>query len=183
MAILQLGDGTISHNFDEIVRELAAFSICLKHYPLNSSLLSTALLAEAILPEAEKRELLELYDRQFSLLKQETSCLWYDLLVLHPGSPHLHTLSQANHYHTHTASETLCVLAGAAIFSFIELDGRQVQLLVQPGDFIQIPAGVEHWFSLTATLQFKAVRYFTTVDGWVPRYAASDMSNFLKKRL
>ncbi|MEP0872543.1 cupin domain-containing protein [Trichocoleus desertorum AS-A10] len=170
MAILQLSNGKVCGNSSEIVRELALFNVQLQHYSLEAPQHWADLLAEDVLPDLEKRQILELCDRQLGSLKQETSYLWSDLLVFHPGSSQLHSISTYNRYHTHKAPEALYILSGEAIFSFIELDGQQVQLLVQPGDYVQIAAGVEHWFSPTASLEFKAVRYFTTVDGWVPQY-------------
>jgi len=41
---------------------------------------------------------------------------------------------------------------------------------VHAGDYIHVPAGTEHWFVLTPARRIKAVRYFVTTEGWVPRY-------------
>jgi 1,2-dihydroxy-3-keto-5-methylthiopentene dioxygenase len=118
----------------------------------------------------------------FEFLKQEGGYLWSDLLVLHPGSPNLAMLvATYSRYHNHTAAEALYLLAGEAIFGFLRPNGSQVQLLLQAQDYLHIPAGVEHWFTPAASLHCKAVRYFTTVEGWVPQYTGTQWSDYLGK--
>ena len=171
MAILQLDNGTIYRELSDIVRELDSLNIRVKQYTSGTSLLFPNLFEQDILAEPEKQQILELHDSVFEFIKQEGSYLWSDLLVLHPGSPNLQTLAATySRYHTHPDPETLHVLAGEAIFSFVQHDGSQMQLLLQAQDYIHIPIGVEHWFSLAASLHVKAVRYFTTAAGWMPYY-------------
>ena len=52
-------------------------------------------------------------------------------------------------------------------------DGTQVELTVQPQEYINVPAGTEHWFYLTPKRRVKAVRYFTNTEGWVPEYTGT----------
>ncbi len=79
------------------------------------------------------------------------------------------------------AAEPLYVLAGEMIFGFVRADGSQIQLLVQAQDYLLISAGVEHWCSLTASLNFKGVRYFTTAEGWLPSYTGTELSDSFNK--
>jgi 1,2-dihydroxy-3-keto-5-methylthiopentene dioxygenase len=53
-------------------------------------------------------------------------------------------------------------------------DGTQVELTVQAEDYINLPAHTEHWFDLTPSQRIKAVRYFTTTEGWVPEYTNTE---------
>ena len=50
------------------------------------------------------------------------------------------------------------------------LDTLVGALRVQPGDYLRIPAGVEHRFTLTATRRIKALRLFADTAGWVAQY-------------
>lgn len=178
MATLLLDDGTIESNLDEVVRELAPLGIYLRHYDPGTSLLFPSLLTQDVLTDSEKCHIVELHNSVFEFLQQENGYLWCDLLNLHPGSPNLQTLTAAySKYHTHTAPEPLYVLAGEMIFGFVKPDGSQLQLLVQSQDYLHIPAGVEHWCSLTGSLHFKAVRYFTAADGWIPNYTGTQLSD------
>jgi 1,2-dihydroxy-3-keto-5-methylthiopentene dioxygenase len=179
MALLQLDGGTIYTDIEEIAEQLAPLRVHLRHFEIGASLVFPGLSDQDVVTESEKRNILQLHDSLFAFLKQERCYLWSDLLNVHPGSSHLQSLvATYSRYHVHTAPEALYVLAGGAIFRFVRTDGSQVQLLVQPQDYLHISAGVEHGFSLDASLRFKAVRYFTTVEGWVPQYTKTRISNF-----
>ena len=182
MPTLLLDDGTIKVNLDEIVGELAPLGIHLKHYDPGTSLIFPHLLEQDVLTDTDKHQIIELHNGVFECLLQENGYLWSDLLNLHPGSANLQNLiATYSRYHHHTAPEALYVLAGEMIFGFVKPDGDQVQLLIQSQDYIHIPAGVEHWCSPSALLHFKAIRYFTSVEGWVPNYTGTQMSNSLNK--
>ncbi|MBH8556161.1 acireductone dioxygenase [Nostocaceae cyanobacterium CENA357] len=182
MATLLLDDGTVESDLSEIVSQLASLGIYLKRYDPGTSLFSFDLLEQDSLTDSEKRYIIELHNSVFEFIQQENGYLWCDLLNLHPGSPTLQTLiATYGSYHTHTAPEALYVLSGEIIFGFVKPDGSQVQLLVQSQDYIYISAGVEHWCSPGASLNFKAVRYFTTADGWVPNYTGTQLIDSLYK--
>jgi 1,2-dihydroxy-3-keto-5-methylthiopentene dioxygenase len=182
MAILLLEEGTVESDLSEIVREMALVGVHLKHYDPGTSLLFANLLEQDVLTALEKDYIVELHNSVFEFLQQENSSLWCDLLNLHPGAPNLKMLEDTySRYHTHTAPELLYVLSGEMIFGFVRPDGSQIQLLVQSQDYISIPPGVEHWCSLTASLNFKAVRYFTCAEGWVPNYTGTQLDDSLNK--
>lgn len=177
MAKLLLENNTIYHDLSDIEREITPLGIQLRHFDPGSALLFPDLPNQDMLADTQKREILELHNSLFEFLKQEGSFLWNDLLVLHPGSPNLHTLvTTYSRYHTHNAPEAYYVLAGEAIIGLLKPDGSQLQLLIEAQDYLHIPTKVEHWFSPSATLNFKAVRYFANVEGWVPQYTGTKMS-------
>ncbi|MBE9004173.1 acireductone dioxygenase [Fortiea sp. LEGE XX443] len=182
MAILLLEECTVESDLSQIVRELAPVDVHLKHYDPGTSLLFVNLLEQDVLTALEKDYIVELHNSVFEFLQQDNNSLWCDLLNVHPGVPNLQMLLDTySRYHTHTAPELLYVLAGEMIFGFVRPDGSQVQLLVQSQDYISIPAGVEHWCSPTASLNFKGVRYFTSAEGWVPNYTNTQLSDSLNK--
>ncbi|HEY9624546.1 MAG TPA: hypothetical protein V6C78_29590 [Crinalium sp.] len=182
MAILLLEDGTIVRDMGAIADELFPLGIWLKHFDPGMSLLFPNLAEQDVLTTEEKQYILELHDSQFEFLKRQGNYVWSDLLVLHPGSPTLDmVLKTYGRCHAHTAPEALYMLSGELVIGFVYSDGRQAQLLLQSQDYIHIPHGVEHWSSLTASLTVKAVRYFTTADGWVPQYTGTIFSNFVEK--
>jgi 1,2-dihydroxy-3-keto-5-methylthiopentene dioxygenase len=171
MAILRLEDGTQYTNFNEIDEELASLNIQLKHLPIGEKLAVHRLLEQDILKAEQKDQVLAAVDSYFIELKRTAGYQWRDLTVLHPGSPCLYALiTHFDRCHTHADDEALYVLAGECIFGFVRPDRSQVELIVQAQEYISVPALTEHWFCPTASLQFKAVRYFTTVGGWTPQY-------------
>ncbi|MBD2295477.1 acireductone dioxygenase [Anabaena sphaerica FACHB-251] len=171
MAILLLDDGTTENDLSEIVRELEVLGIKLRHYDPGTSLLFPELIEQETITDSQKRHIVVVHNSVFEFLQQENGYLWSDLLNIHPGSPNLDTwMATYGRYHTHNASEAIYLLAGEMIYGFVKPDGSQIQLLVQSQDYLHIPAGVEHWCSFSACLHFKVIRYFTTVEGWMPNY-------------
>jgi 1,2-dihydroxy-3-keto-5-methylthiopentene dioxygenase len=182
MATLLLDDGTIENDLDEIVRELALLGIQLRHYDPGTSLLFPNLIDQDVVTSSEKLYILELHNSVFEFILQENGSLWCDLLNVHPGSPNLQALiATYSRYHTHTTAEPIYILAGEMIYGFVRADGSQIQLLVHAQDYLYIPAGVEHWCSPSVSLHFKAVRYFATVEGWVPNYTGTQLIDALQK--
>ncbi len=171
MATLLLDDGRTESDLDEIVSQLEPLGIQLHHYDPGTSLLFPDLLQQEVVTESEKQYIVELHNSVFEFLQQKNGYVWCDLQILHPGSPHLQALIMTyGRYHTHTAAESLYLLAGEIIYSFIKPDGSQIQLLLQAQDYLHIPPEVEHWSSPGASLHFKVIRYFQNAEGWVPNY-------------
>ncbi|MBO9678423.1 MAG: cupin domain-containing protein [Acidovorax sp.] len=94
-----------------------------------------------------------------------------DLVVLHPGTPGLEeALARFDQAHTHGDDEVRYILDGEGLFGFFDAAGRERVARVGPGDYLRIPAGVEHRFTLTPARRIKALRLFSDTAGWVARY-------------
>ncbi|MGI0487839.1 cupin domain-containing protein [Pantanalinema rosaneae CENA516] len=176
MAILQLADQQV-HGLTSISPVLEAINIRLEYHPIQLLPAAKDLLERDVLELEHRQNLLELYQDHLAAIVPDGEYAWCDLLVLHPGSPNLQTIEHNyGRYHTHADPEVLYVLAGSAIFGFTHPDqGSQLQLRLEAGDFLHIPSHVEHWFSLTALLQFKAARYFVNTNSWMAHYTNTVM--------
>jgi 1,2-dihydroxy-3-keto-5-methylthiopentene dioxygenase len=182
MATLLLDDGAIESDLTTIVQALEPLGIKLRHYDPGTSLLFPNLEEQDTVTEPEKRYIIELHSSVFEFLQKENNYLWCDLLNVHPGSPNLQAqITTYQHYHTHTAPEAVYLLAGEMIYGFVRPDGSQVQLLLQAQDYLHIPTEVEHWSSPAASLHFKVIRYFTTVEGWIPNFTGTQVSDSMNK--
>lgn len=179
MALLKFSDGTILNEPEAIASVLESLYIDFKHYDPGTSLLFPDLDQQDVLDEPAKCDILDLHDSQFEYLRRDQGYLFFDMLNVHPGSPQLGTIIETyRHYHTHTEPEAIYVLAGEAIYGFKNSDQTEIQLLVQAQDYLHIPAAVEHWFNLSASLSLKAVRYFSGVSGWTPKYTQTNKQNW-----
>jgi 1,2-dihydroxy-3-keto-5-methylthiopentene dioxygenase len=177
MAILQLEDGKTYTKLEDIARELAPLNVQLNHWTVGEKAQIRQLLEQEILTEAEKEQVLESLDHYFQQLQQTADYQSRDLIVLHPNTPNLDTLlSKFNRCHTHADDEVRYIIDGEGIFGFVRPDGSQVELTIQPEEYINVPAGTEHWFYLTDRRRVKAVRYFTTTEGWVPEYTNTEIN-------
>jgi 1,2-dihydroxy-3-keto-5-methylthiopentene dioxygenase len=176
MAILRLEDGTTYTKLGDIAQELAPLNIQLNFWPIGDNPEIQNLLAQDALTEEEKEQVLQALDGYFEELKASAGYQSRDLIVLHPAVPNLDTLlSKFDRCHYHTDAEVRYIIAGEGIFGFIRPDGSQVELTVQPEEFINVPENTEHWFYLTPSQRIKAVRYFTTMAGWVPEYTDQEI--------
>ncbi len=134
------------------------------------------MLAKDALSDTEKEQVLQGLDRYFQQLKETAGYQSRDLIVLHPDIPNLDALlAKFDKCHTHADDEVRYIVAGEGVFGFVRPDGSQVEVTVKPEEFINVPANTEHWFYLTPTRKIKAVRYFTSTEGWTPQYTGTEI--------
>jgi len=171
MARLRYEDGRSETNLDAIQAALAPLGIAVKHWPTGDDPELKRLLARPALSDAEKEAVLGGLDHYFQTLKDEAGYQTRDLIVLHADVPNLDALlAKFDQCHTHDDDEVRYIVDGDGVFGFVLPDGAQVHLTVQAGEYINVPADTEHWFYLTSQRRIKAVRYFTSTEGWTPRY-------------
>ncbi|MEL7037328.1 MAG: cupin domain-containing protein [Cyanobacteria bacterium J06592_8] len=171
MAVLHLEDGTTYTQLEDISPQLEPLNVHLNRWPVGDSSQLQALLKKDALDETEKEQVLQELDQYFEQLKQTAGYRSRDLIALHPDIPNLEGfLTKFQSCHTHEADEVRYIIDGEGVFGFVCLDGSQMELTIQPEEYINVPAGTEHWFHLTKSKRIKAVRYFTTTEGWVPEY-------------
>ncbi|EAW38969.1 acireductone dioxygenase [Lyngbya sp. PCC 8106] len=171
MAILQLEDGITYTQIEDISRQLEPLNVRLNHWPVREDSEFQALLNQPALNDAEKEQVLQGLDHYFEQLKQTDGYQSRDLIALHPDIPNLDSLmTKFESCHTHADDEVRYIIEGEGVFGFVCPDGSQMELTIQPEEYINVPAGTEHWFHLTDKKRIKAVRYFITTAGWVPEY-------------
>jgi len=171
MAILQLENGNRFTTLEAIAGELAPLGIELNHWPLGHDPEMRSHLAQPTLDAAQKETVLQALDTYFERLKATAGYQSRDLIVLHPEVPNLEALlAKFDKIHTHADDEVRYIIDGEGVFGFVRPDGSQVRLTVQAEEYINVPAGTEHWFYLTAARRIKAIRYFSGTEGWTPEY-------------
>ncbi len=158
----------------DIAQELAPLNIQLNRWSLGDDPQLHLLLAQDSLNEDEKEQVLKTLDRYFEQLKQTAGYQIRDLIVVHPGTPNLDALLvEYVKIHTHADDEVRYIIDGESIFGFVRPDGSQVELTVQAEDYINLPAGTVHWGCVTPARRIKAVRYFTSTEGWAAQYTGT----------
>lgn len=171
MAVLQLEDGTIYRNLEDIAKELAPLNVHLNYWQVGSAPQILNLLDKEVLSEEEKEQVLQGLDHYFAQLKQSYGYQSRDLIVLHPQTPNLEQLlAKFEKCHTHADDEVRYIVDGEGVFGFVRPDGSQIELTVYAQEYVNVPANTEHWFHLTPKKRIKAIRYFTTTEGWTPEY-------------
>lgn len=171
MARILFSDGTETQELAAVQARLAAIDIELRHWPAPAGTRAGELLAKAALNDEEKEELLSSVDNRFEELKAEAGFVTRDMIVLHEDIPGLDAmLGKFDKAHYHTDYEVRYILAGRGYFGFFDLGGESFMLAVSAGDYINVPANTEHWFTLGDSRRIKAVRYFIDTSGWTPVY-------------
>jgi 1,2-dihydroxy-3-keto-5-methylthiopentene dioxygenase len=160
MATLRLTDGTIYDDQADIDRELAPLNIQLQQWPLGNDPRLLSLLDQPQLGEDDKNIVLNHLDHYFEQLKS-SGYRSRDIIDIHPNLPGINEmLAGFDRCHTHADNEVRYVIAGAGIFGFVRPDKSQIELTVQASEQINVPAGTEHWFHLTASRRFVALRFY-----------------------
>lgn len=176
MAILRLENGTTYREMSDIAQELEPLGVGLNSWPVGASAEVAALLAKESLNDEEKEDVLRSLDGYFEQLQRSQGYQSRDLIVLHPDTPSLDALlSKFDKCHTHADDEVRYIIDGEGTFGFIRPDESQIELTVEAEEYINVPAGTEHWFVLTSSRRIKAVRYFSGKEGWVPQYTGKEI--------
>ena len=90
-----------------------------------------------------------------------------DVIALFPDTPDLERLETLfRRPHRHADAEIRYILAGEGVFGFVLPDGEQVEVNVEAGDLIGIPAQAEHWFRLGPKRMVIAIRLFGENPDW-----------------
>jgi 1,2-dihydroxy-3-keto-5-methylthiopentene dioxygenase len=168
VAILQLEQGETLTDSVSIDAYLNKLDVQLNRWPIGENAVTHSLLAQPSLDEAQKESVLRSLDRYFEALGGYEA---RDLIVLNPETPNLEELlAKFSRPHIHADDEVRYIVDGEGVFGFVCPDGSQMELTIQPEEYINVPAGTEHWFYLTSSRRIKAVRYFVDTTGWMPDY-------------
>jgi len=176
---MQWGSGSAHSAAEDATALLARLGVVWEPLALPTNPEVQALLAQPILDATEQETLLRALDPVFHRLQHERGYRERDLVVLHPEHPDLDALDRRfGGIHRHDDEEVRYIIDGEGVFGFVLADGRQLELTVERGDYLHIPAGVEHWFRLNALRRIKAVRYFSARGGWTPVYSDTPQQQF-----
>jgi 1,2-dihydroxy-3-keto-5-methylthiopentene dioxygenase len=174
MAQLKLENGKTLNDLTEIRNYLNPLGIELSHWPIEKTAVVGPLLQSDALDNEQKEVLLKVLDNKFEEQKNLYGYQTRDLIVLHPKVENIQSmLNIFNKAHTHSDDEVRYIIDGSGYFGFMMPDKEQVMLLVEAEEYIRVPKDTEHWFILSPEMRIKAVRYFTSKEGWVANYTGA----------
>lgn len=182
MAFLTRTDGTRISDLGEIRHLLEPLGVSLENWPLPGDPETSRLLSLPMLTVRQGETVLDAFIGRFTHLKNTLGYQSQDLITLFPDLPGLDGLLQKFvSCHTHSDDEIRYIIEGEGVFGFVLSDQDQVELTMTSGDYINVPAGTEHWFRLTASRRVKAIRYFSSREGWVPVYTGRPVRTFARQ--
>jgi 1,2-dihydroxy-3-keto-5-methylthiopentene dioxygenase len=132
--------------------------------------------SKPIAPGANPDEVITAYRSDIDRLMGEAGYQAVDVISLAPDHPERATLRQKFlSEHTHSEDEVRFFVAGSGQFT-LHIDGKVYDILCEQGDLIGVPDGTRHWFDMSESPSFVAIRLFTNKEGWVANFTGDDIA-------
>ncbi|WP_329743121.1 acireductone dioxygenase [Dyella sp. A6] len=150
----------------DIARELAGVGVRFEQWVAD----------QPISPGADPDTVIAAYRADIDRLMSEEGYQSVDVISLKPDHPERAALRQKFlSEHTHSEDEVRFFVAGAGQFT-LHLGGKVYDILCEQGDLIGVPDGTRHWFDMSESPYFVAIRLFTNKDGWVANFTGDDIA-------
>lgn len=137
--------------------------------------------SRAIGEKAEQEEVIAAYRESIDRLTAKYGFRSIDVVSMYPDHPQKEAArARFLAEHTHADFETRFFVDGQGMF-YVRKDGKVYALLCTRGDLINLPANTTHWFDMGPKPFFKAIRFFTTPEGWVGNFTGDDIADRFPK--
>lgn len=135
----------------------------------------------ALAPDADQDDVLDAYREPVDRLMRAHGFESADVIAVTPDFPDREALRRKFlSEHTHSEFEVRFFVDGRGLF-FLHPDDDVYAVLCEKGDLLSVPANMKHWFDTGAEPDLKAIRLFTTPEGWVAQYTGDDIADGLPK--
>ena len=132
--------------------------------------------AQPIVPGASQDEVIAAYRADIDRLMREKGYRSVDVISLAPDHPDRATLRRKFlSEHTHAEDEVRFFVAGAGQFT-LHIGDKVYEVLCESGDLIGVPDRTRHWFDMSESPYFVAIRLFTNRDGWIAEFTGADIA-------
>ena len=132
--------------------------------------------SKPVVPGATQEQVIEAYKADIERLQREQGYQAVDVISLTPEHPDRATLRQKFlNEHTHSEDEVRFFVAGRGLFT-LHIGENVFEVLCEKGDLIGVPDGTRHWFDMSESPYFIAIRLFTNKDGWVANFTGDDIA-------
>jgi 1,2-dihydroxy-3-keto-5-methylthiopentene dioxygenase len=151
---------------DDIARELARIGVRFERWEA----------AQPIAPGTSQDEVIAAYRDDIDRLMREGGYRSVDVISLAPDHPDRAALRRKFlQEHTHAEDEVRFFVAGSGQFT-LHVDDRVYEVLCEAGDLIGVPDRTPHWFDMSESPSFVAIRLFTSREGWVAEFTGEDIA-------
>jgi len=130
---------------------------------------------------AGQDEVIEAYRAPIDRLMQRFGFKSVDVISIAPDNPQREAMrDKFLHEHTHDDFETRFFVEGEGLFN-IHKDGKVYALHCCKGDLLNLPANTTHWFDMGPQPNLKAIRLFTTPEGWLATFTGDRIADRFPK--
>ena len=151
----------------DIARELGSVGIRFEQWEAS----------KPVVPGATQEQVIEAYRDDIERLQREKGYQAVDVISLTPEHPDRVALRQKFlNEHTHSEDEVRFFVAGRGLFT-LHIGKKVYEVLCEKGDLIGVPDGTPHWFDMSESPYFIAIRLFTNKEGWVANFTGNDIAN------
>jgi len=132
--------------------------------------------SQPVAPGASQEDVIGAYRNDIDRLMAEGGYQSVDVISLTPEHPDRAQLRQKFlSEHVHSEDEVRFFVAGSGQFT-LHVDGKVYDILCEAGDLIGVPDGTPHWFDMSESPYFVAIRLFTNKEGWVANFTGTDIA-------
>jgi 1,2-dihydroxy-3-keto-5-methylthiopentene dioxygenase len=132
--------------------------------------------AKPIAPGASPDEVIAAYRADIDRLMREHGYQAVDVISLAPDHPDRAEFRRKFlDEHTHSEDEVRFFVAGAGQFT-LHIGEKVYEVLCEKGDLIGVPDGTRHWFDMSESPYFVAIRLFTNKEGWIANFTGTDIA-------
>jgi len=152
--------------FDQIERQLSNIGVQFERWQAGFDLPA----------DAGQETILSAYGASIQRLQRDFGFQSVDVINLTPEHPDKSSLRQKFlSEHIHEDFEIRFFIEGCGLF-YLHVATKVFAVLCRQGDLISVPANTPHWFDMGENPRFKAIRLFTTPDGWVAKFTGSEIA-------
>jgi len=131
--------------------------------------------------QSTQDEIIEAYREPIDRLMKQYGFKSVDVISVHKDHPQKAQMrDKFLHEHTHDDFEVRFFVDGQGLF-YIRKNGRVYVTLCERGDLISVPAKTTHWFDMGPQPHIKAIRLFTTPEGWVANFTGDKIADRFPK--
>lgn len=132
--------------------------------------------SQPIAAGASQEEVITAYQADIDRLMREEGYRTVDVVSLTADHPDRATLRQKFlSEHTHAEDEVRFFVAGSGQFT-LHIEGKVYDILCEQGDLIGVPDGTRHWFDMSESPDFVAIRLFNNPAGWVANFTGDEIA-------
>jgi 1,2-dihydroxy-3-keto-5-methylthiopentene dioxygenase len=156
----------VTSKHDEIAKELGAVGVRFEQWQAN----------KPVAPGASQDDVIAAYREDIERLKRDEGYQAVDVVSLSPDNPDRAAFrAKFLNEHTHAEDEVRFFVAGRGLFT-LHISEKVYEVLCERGDLIRVPHGTRHWFDMSESPYFVAIRLFTNPAGWVAEFTGSDIA-------
>lgn len=130
----------------------------------------------ALQPGASQDEVIAAYRGDIDRLCVSEGYQAVDVVSLKPDHPDRAAFREKFlDEHTHSEDEVRFFVAGAGQFT-LHVQHKVYEVLCEQGDLISVPDGTRHWFDMSESPYFVAIRLFSNPEGWVASFTGEPIA-------